>query len=103
MEPKNNKYLGELLLVLYMIVHAAFWYLPYKSILLLLQLLIFIGSVLLIGFKQNKVYQKITLIVVSNLLLSIFWYKNVHLNPEINWALNGNPSERDPWYLLVCV
>ena len=49
-----------------------------------------------------KLWLQILLIFLgTNLLLFSYWIFTVHLNPEINWKLQGNDYEVDPWYYIL--
>jgi hypothetical protein len=38
-----------------------------------------------------------------NFILLMFWIPTVQFNPEINWKLQGNLYEVDPWYYAIYI
>jgi hypothetical protein len=49
--------------------------------------------------KQFK--NLISIFLTVNLLLLLHWVVTVYFDPEINWKLQGNNYEVDPWYYIL--
>jgi len=101
-------------LLIYLVGQFLFWYMEglLQPILLIAQEVAYVAAIfystLLIAKKaeSNKWGLLVNLIVVFfiiNLLLFLHWIVVVYLNPEINWRLQGNNYEVDPWYYILCV
>lgn len=109
---KDNKILLYCLLV-YLLGQVLIWYVSSNSlerIVLVgheLAYMIAIGvcSWLLIrkaSTEKRKLWLQILLVFfLVNLLLFIYWIFKVQLNPDINWELQGNETEVDPWYIIL--
>lgn len=109
---KDNKILLYCLLV-YLLGQVLVWYVSSNG----LERIILIGhelayviaiavsSRLLIrkaSTEKRKLWLQILLVFfLVNLLLFIYWIFKVQLNPDINWELQGNETEVDPWYIIL--
>jgi len=101
-----------ILLVVYVITQIAVWYVSNQvaAFLLILQQLeyfvaIGLGGSIIIKNAWRTAFIRLlgclSIFAVFNAVLLLFWYLNVHLNPEINWRLTGNSSEVDPNYAII--
>lgn len=81
-----------------------------QAITLLLQEVVFISAILIslikiireeIGSVKKMTTLISVLFFISNLILFVFWISTVYLDPEINWHLQGNKYEVDPWYYIL--
>ncbi len=108
---KSNKYLSICLLA-YLIGQISVWYIAglLQPIILVgheLLYIIAIGISCLLFIKKTsnntiKLWWEILLIFfVTNLILFFYWIFTVYLNPEINWQLQGNEYEVDPWFYIL--
>lgn len=108
---KGNKYFSICILA-YLIGQLSIWYIGgvLQPIILvgheLLYIIAIVISCLLLVKKSSnnkkKLWWQILLIfLVTNLLLFLYWIFTVHLNPDINWKLQGNDYEVDPWYYIL--
>lgn len=108
---KGNKYFSICLLA-YLIGQLSVWYIGgvLQPIILvgheLLYIIAIVISCLLLVKKSSnnkmKLWWQILLIfLVTNLLLFLYWIFTVHLNPDINWKLQGNEYEVDPRYYIL--
>lgn len=109
---KENKILLYCLLV-YLLGQVLVWYV-YNNTLERIVLIghelayviaIIVGCWLLIrkvSTNKLKLWLNILLIFfLVNLLLFVYWIFKVYLNPDINWELQGNEYEVDPWYIIL--
>lgn len=108
---KENKYFNICLLA-YLIGQLTFWFIGsiLQPILLLghelLYIIAIVISCLLIVKKSSKkkiklLGQILLIFLLTNLVLFLFWIFIVYLNPDINWKLQGNDYEVDPWYYIL--
>lgn len=51
--------------------------------------------------KRKLWLQTLLVFFLVNLLLFIYWIFKVQFNPDINWELQGNETEVDPWYIIL--
>ncbi len=109
---KENKILLYCLLV-YLLGQVLVWYVynnTLERIVLIVHELayiiaIIVGCWLLIrksSINKLKLWLNILLLFfLVNLLLFVYWIFKVYLNPDINWELQGNEYEVDPWYIIL--
>lgn len=109
---KENKILLYCLLI-YFLGQLLVWYLSNNNlerIVLLGQELSYIIAVgiscwlLLRKASSDKVKRWLQILLIFflvNLLLFVYWIFKVYLNPDINWKLQGNEYEVDPWYIIL--
>lgn len=109
---KDNKILLYCLLV-YLLGQVLVWYVSSNS----LERIVLVGHelayVAAIGIcswlllrkrsteKRKLWLQMLLVFFLVNLLLFIYWIFKVQLNPDINWELQGNETEVDPWYIIL--
>ena len=98
----------------YLAGQFSFWYLEgfFQPVLLITQqiayfIAIVLGVLLLVKKSELDNKQLISYLLfvffLVNLLLLIHWVVVVFLNPEINWKLEENNYEVDPWYYILYV
>lgn len=101
-------------LLIYLVAQFSFWYVEglLQPILLIVQEMAYIGAIIystLLILKKTHSYERGLLInliaafFITNLLLLLHWVVVVYFNPEINWKLQGNNYEVDPWYYILYV
>ncbi len=108
---KRNKYFSICLLA-YLIGQLSVWYVAgvLQPIILFAHELLYVISIIIsclllmkkASNNRMKLWWQILLIFfVTNLILFFYWIFTVYLNPEINWKLQGNDYEVDPWYYIL--
>ncbi len=109
---RDNKVLFFCLLV-YLVGQIMFWHVQgsFQAFLILLQELAYLVAVIYgcCFLKKTRLRNNIfwanlfRLFFIVNVLLFLYWWYVVHLNPEINWKLQGNDYEVDPWYYVIYI
>lgn len=108
---KDNKMLLYCLSI-YLAGQFLFWYMDgllHPVLLIAQEIAYFIAIILGVRLLVRSSYSGRKHIICSllialfsvNLLLLIHWVIVVYLNPEINWKLQGNNYEVDPWYYIL--
>lgn len=109
---KENKILLYCLLV-YLLGQVFVWYVnnnTVERIVLIVHELAYIIAIIIgcwllirkLSTNKLKLWLNILLLFfLVNLLLFVYWIFKVYLNPDINWELQGNEYEVDPWYIIL--
>lgn len=53
--------------------------------------------------RRKEIFTSLMAFLVFNFILLLFWLPTVQFNPEINWKLQGNLYEVDPWYYVIYI